>query len=178
MKILVLTGSPHENGTTAALAKNFIKGCITSGHTVEEVSAAKSKVSPCISCNTCRKNGGNCIYQDDMNDIKAKILSADLIVLVSPLFYFGFTAQMKTVIDRFYAFNSELRAKNQSAILLSAGGDSNKWVMDGIKTHFDVLCKYLNWNNKGSVLAFGCSTAEEIEKTQYLKEAMELGQSL
>ena len=48
MKVLVITGSPHKNGTTAALAEQFIAGAKAAGHEVTRFDAAFKQVHPCI----------------------------------------------------------------------------------------------------------------------------------
>ena len=50
MKVLVITGSPHKNGTTAALAEQFIAGAKAAGHEVTRFDAAFKQVHPCIAC--------------------------------------------------------------------------------------------------------------------------------
>lgn len=46
-----------------------------------------------------------------MAGLKEQILGSDMVVFVTPLYYFGMSAQLKTVIDRFYSFNGGLSAK-------------------------------------------------------------------
>ena len=60
------------------------------------------------------------------------------------------------MIDRFYSINSTLRSKTKKAVLISAGADDDEWAMDGIVANYEVMCKYLYWENAGEVLAFGC----------------------
>ena len=68
MKITVITGSPHKDGTSALLAERFIDGAKTAGHEVFRFNAAFEKVSPCIGCDRCGMNGP-CIYKDSMTQL-------------------------------------------------------------------------------------------------------------
>ena len=118
-------------------------------------------------------------FQEEIKiQVEIAIDEADAIVFVTPLYYFGFTSQIKKVIDRFYAMNSELRAEAKMAYLLAAGADSEDWAMEGIRATFDVMCRYLRWENAGSVLALGCGSREEIKESEYLSQAEVLGRSV
>lgn len=175
MKILVLTGSPHYRGTTSYLADKFCDGAKEAGHEVYRVNTAKTDVKPCLGCDYCRRNDGECVYNDDMSNIIPYLLQADGIAFVSPLYYFGMTAQLKRVIDRFYAVNSKLKSKSKKAFLISAGSDEEAWAMDGIKAHFQSICKYLNWEPAGDILILGAAKREDVEGTLYSEEARVLG---
>lgn len=178
MKILILLGSPHKDGTTAALAGKFAEGAVAAGHEVEKLYLQGMKIASCMGCNACRRNDGQCCLKDDMEQVKPLVKEADLVVFVSPLYYFGFTAQLKQVIDRFYSFNTDLRENPKKAVLISAGADGDDWAMDGIRTNYEVMCRYLHWENAGEVLAFGSATKESLQGNTYLEEAYNLGKSL
>ena len=110
-KILILEGSPRKNGNTGILSGQFAKGAEQAGGCVEKIRVAEKKVSGCLGCGACEKNGGACIQKDDMEEIRAKMLAADSIVLASPIYFYSMTAQMKAVIDRTYAFIGSWREK-------------------------------------------------------------------
>jgi multimeric flavodoxin WrbA len=178
MRIAVITGSPHKNGTSASLADAFIEGAESRGHQVFRFDAAFEDINPCMACDICIENKGNCVHDDSIDKIRAKILKADLIVLVTPLYYFGISTQIKTVIDRFYAFNDELISSSKKSILLATGGDDYEWTMDAIELHYRTICRYLKWEISGMILAKGVYKKEDIEKSDYLNHARKLGASL
>ena len=178
MKVLVLTGSPHANGTTAVLADAFCEGAKSAGHHVERFDAGRMKIGPCLACMACRKEGSACVRHDDMEKILPSLLEADAVVFVTPIFYFGMTAQLKAVIDRFFAVNGALRESNKKAYMISVSGDKDEWVMDGLRAHFTSVCKYLNWEECDSLLAQGFYAAEEIKPTDWPEKARALGASL
>lgn len=101
MKIVVLQGSPNKNGSSNLLAVEFIRGAEEAGHFVQVVDAAHADIHPCIGCIHCGYEGP-CMQKDDMNRIRKMILDADMLVLVTPLYYYGMSAQLKTLIDRLY----------------------------------------------------------------------------
>lgn len=65
-------------------------------------------VNPCMGCVKCGYEEP-CIQKDDIDMIRKKILSSDMLAFATPLYYYGMTAQLKTVIDRFCAYNISLR---------------------------------------------------------------------
>lgn len=181
MKILMLTGSPHKKGTTSRLADAFIKGAETAGHTVERFDTAFMDISPCNACYHCRKHDGICTKKDDMTPLlgdEGLILSSDVIVFVTPLYYFGMSAQLKAALDRFYAISKKTRDKNQKAFLLSAAGDDGEDVMAALKSQFEILCQWTHWENGGSVLALHCHEPKDLDGTSYEQEAYRLGANI
>jgi multimeric flavodoxin WrbA len=179
MKILILCGSPHKNGTTNALAEALISGIDQSRHEVEKIQLAEKKISPCLGCEYCKRNDGACVQKDDMAALLPSVLAADVIVFVSPIYYFGFNAQLKAVIDRFYAVNARLKLQTQKkAILLTAGGGKEEWIPDGIFANYHTMLRYLNWTSLGQICALNCHVKDQLAQTTCLEQAKELGRSL
>ena len=110
-KILILEGSPRPNGNSCILSNEFARGTEEAGNRVEKIQLSRKKLSGCLGCNACYRNGGACVQKDDMEEIRAKMLEADVIVLASPIYFYSMTAQMETLIDRTYAFYQQLAGK-------------------------------------------------------------------
>ena len=117
MRILVVTGSPHKHGTSACLADNFVKGATEAGHEVYRFDAAFKNVHPCTACNTCYTKGDGCVFKDDMEELNPKLFEAEAVVFVSPIYYYNVNAQIKAVIDRFYANDAKLHGNRKTALL-------------------------------------------------------------
>lgn len=176
MNIVVLTGSPHQNGTTSVLAEQFIAGAQSAGHSVYRFDAAFKEIHPCNGCDSCGMNGP-CVYKDDIEkDLITRLTQADLIALISPVYYFHVSAQLKTVIDRFYSRTG--RISNKQSVLLAAAGSNTELTMRSLRKFYATLSNYMHWQDRGSVLAPGCPTREAILKTHYPHEAYTLGSSL
>lgn len=92
MKIVVLTGSPRRNGNTNHLAGQFIKGAEEAGHEVYRFDCAQRKVSPCIACNRCGMNG-TCIFNDDFEELRPRLVDAGMVVFATPMYYFGYVSE-------------------------------------------------------------------------------------
>ncbi len=176
MQIVVLTGSPHRSGTTSVLAERFISGAQEAGHSIFRFDAAFQKTHPCSGCDACGMNGP-CIYKDDIeNNLILRLTDADLIALVSPVYYFHISAQLKTVIDRFYSRTGKISGKQ--SVLLAAAGSNTALTMRSLQKFYDTLSGYMRWQNRGAVLAPGCPTREALLKTAYPEAAYRLGKSL
>lgn len=113
MQIVVLTGSPHRSGTTSVLAERFISGAQEAGHSIFRFDAAFQKTHPCSGCDACGMNGP-CIYKDDIeNNLILRLTDADLIALVSPVYYFHISAQLKPLSTVFIPAPAKSAANNQ-----------------------------------------------------------------
>ncbi len=176
MKVLVIKGSPHLNETSSTLVNQFIKGTKEKGHQVEEIYLIKTSLHPCLGCDRCALTN-SCIQNDDGNEILNKILNCDCLVLTTPVYYFGVSAQLKTLIDRFYSKNSEINHRHLKVIYMAAAYDSSDKVMEAISAHFDILTSYLNMEEVGRILAKGAASPANLKK-EYLLEAYELGKNL
>ena len=99
MKIVVLEGSPNKHGSSNMLANEFICGAQEAGHTVQVIDAAHSDIHPCTGCIHCGYEGP-CVQKGDVEKFRGEILDADMMVFVTPLYYYGMSAQLKILIDR------------------------------------------------------------------------------
>lgn len=177
MKITVIESSPHKNGSSNMLAGEFIRGAKDAGHQVTVFDAAAADISPCLGCDACSMTS-DCCLDDDMGKLKELILSSDMIVFVTPLYYFGMSAQLKTVIDRFYSFNGKLTSKGLKTALIAAAWDSNDWTMTDLENHYDTMCHYLSFDSRGKILGIGCGNVSMTSRSPFMKKAYDLGRSL
>lgn len=177
MKIVVLKGSPNRNGSSNMLAENFSKGAVESGHEIIEIDAAHANLSPCIGCVHCGYEG-ECSLSDDMDIFRKQILNADMMVFVTPLYYYGMSAQLKILIDRFCSRNFSIQDKHMKSALLTVAYNSDDWTFDALEAHYDTLLRYLNLEDCGRVLGYGCGTPSMTKSSSYPDKAYELGKSL
>ena len=90
----------------------------------------------------------------------------------------GFSAQLKTVIDRFCAFSSRINARRMKSALLSVAWNEDDWTVDAIREHYLTLVKSLNLRDIGMVLATGCGTPPMTKRSRFPQMAFELGKKL
>ena len=176
MKVLVLTGSPRKNGNSNTLADEFAKGAKDAGHEVVRFDAAFKKVHPCIACDHCGMDGP-CVFDDDFEFVRKHIVDADCVVFASPMYYFGLSAQLKLVIDRFYAINGQIHRPKKAVLLMTYANSAASEAVP-IKSHYEVLLRYLGWTDAGRVIAPGVWPIGAIKGTRYPKDAYELGKSI
>jgi multimeric flavodoxin WrbA len=177
MKIVVLTGSPRKNGNSAYLAEQFIKGAEEQGHEVFRFDCAFKQVEPCRACNRCGMDGP-CVIKDDFGMVRQHIIDADMVVFATPMYYFGVSAQMKLVIDRFYAINGQIKGASKKAAFLMTYADTSKKEAEPMLLHYRTLMDYLGWTSVGEVVAPGVWTVGSVRNTDYPRQAYLLGKSL
>ena len=176
MKILVITGSPRKNGNSATLADHFIKGAEEAGHEVVRFDAAFREVHPCIACNACGMNGP-CVFKDDFEFVREHIIGADCVVFATPMYYFGISAQLKAVIDRFYAINGSIHVPKKAVLLMTYANTAASEAVP-IKSHYEVLLNYLGWTDAGQIIAPGVWPVGAVQNTRFPEQAYRLGKSL
>lgn len=176
MKILVITGSPRKNGNSNTLAEYFIKGAREAGHEIVRFDAAFKKVHPCVACNHCGMDGP-CVFEDDFEFVRANIVNADLVVFATPMYYFGISAQLKLVIDRFYAINGQIHVPKKAVLLMTYANTAASEAKP-IISHYETLLKYLGWTDAGQIIAPGVWPVGAINQTKFPQQAYMLGKSV
>ena len=106
-KVLGILGSPCLDGNTAALLDAVLEGAKATGAEAERLDLAKMNIHPCFECRMCDSGKGCARGNDDMAQIYKKIRTVDAIVLASPIFFMGVSAQTKAMIDRCQCFWTE-----------------------------------------------------------------------
>lgn len=177
MRIVVLEGSPNKKGSSNLLADAFIRGAKEAGHAVEIIDAAHADLHPCTGCVHCGYEGP-CVQKDDMELFRKQILRTDMLVFVTPLYYYGMSAQLKILVDRFCAINSSIHRKNMKSALIAAAWNADDWTFEALECHYKTLVRYLNLDDRGMVLGYGCGTVSMTKQSQYLDKAYQLGKKL
>lgn len=177
MKIVVLEGSPNKNGSSNLLAESFIRGAEEVGHDVQVIDAAHVDIHPCTGCIHCGYEGP-CVQKDDVEWIRAEILDADMLVFVTPLYYYGMSAQLKILIDRFCAFNNSIQRKCMKSALIAVAWNQADWTFDALEAHYKTLVRYLSLTDMGMILGTGCGTPAMTQSSEFPTMAYELGRSL
>jgi len=177
MKIVILMGSPNQNGSTQILVNAFVQGAGEAGHDCEVLDVCHMNIHPCIGCVRCGYEGP-CVQKDDVEVIRQKLLRADMVVFATPLYYYGMSAQLKTVVDRFCAYNSSLNSRHLKSALLTAAWNADDWTFEALEAHYKTLVRYINFEDRGMVLGYGCGTPAMTGRSRYPEQAYDLGKSL
>lgn len=177
MKIILLQGSPNKRGSTSILSEQFAKGAMEAEHRILRIDLADKDIKPCTGCVACGYEGP-CVQKDENQQIKEAVLGSDMIVFATPLYYYGMSAQLKTVIDRFCAYNSSINSKHMKSALLSVAWNQDDWTFDSLESHYQTLVRYLNFQDMGMILGRGCGNTAMTKKSRYPEMAYRLGKSL
>ena len=188
MKVLGLFGSPRKGGNTEILLEEALKGAEREGAEIERLYLSDLKITPCTECHGCDETG-DCVILDEMQKIYPKLLEADIIILASPVFFYGVTAWAKGLIDRSQALWAKKylvndpslgkRGKRRKGFFISVGATKGQKVFDGailtVKYFFDAL----NTEYTGELLYRGVDGKGEILKhPEALEQAREAGRKL
>ena len=175
-KIVVLAGSPRKNGNTDRLAASFVKGA-EERHEVEVIPVHSYDVNPCIGCNTCFTSPGNeCVQEDDMSLIYRKLKETDMIVIASPVYFYGLSSQLKAVIDRLHTpMRNRFPVRKLGLILVGAAELPE--LFDAIITQYRLVLNFFHLEDMGMVLVRGVREKGDLREED-LKNAYSFGRSL
>ncbi len=134
MKVLLLNGSPHSNGTTARALAEIERILRAEGIASETVQVGNQPVRGCMACGGCGKTG-KCVIDDIVNEIAPKFAEADGLIVASPVYYASANATLIAALDRlFYSTSFDKTMKVGAAVCVARRG--------GLTATFDELNKY------------------------------------
>ncbi len=134
MKVLLLNGSPHENGTTKRALQEVSKMLNENGLETEILTVGNKRVSGCMACGACSKTG-KCVYDDDLiTEIVKKIEEADGVVIGSPVYYASINGTLKAILDRVFYSKKTFSGKVGASVVVARRA--------GTTATFDIINKY------------------------------------
>ena len=154
-----------------------IKGAEEKGRLVFRFAFALKQAETSRACTRCGMDGP-CIFNDDFQELRPPLIEADMVVFATPMYYFSISAQMKRVIDRFYAINGQIKGASKKTAFLMTYADTAKKEAESMLLHYHTLMDYLGWTSVGEVVASGVWTAGSVRNTDYPQQAYQLGKSL
>ena len=180
-EILVLAGSPRINGNSDMLADAFIEGAQNAGHSVTKIYAAAHKVNGCLGCNKCWSDGTHCVQKDDMVKIYPAFEKASVLVFATPLYYYSWSAQIKSVLDRTFTYASPDR-KAKMAIrecaLLVAAETRDIADLDGLIGSYRISARFCRWKDRGILVATGVYEKGAVKAGNWLEQARKMGMEI
>lgn len=180
MKVYVVVGA-KKNGNTDKITQQFVQGALSAGHEVEVDNLfTKKNLHGCIDCQGCKRNGGTCVWKDDVPEMLEKLLAADVLVFASPVYFFSISSQLKLFIDRSYAVIEKIKNK-KFYFITTAEGPSESYVED-FKKVVEPIQGYLD-NFEGmdfvkTISHFDMGTVKNVTETEAYKEAFIAGASI
>ena len=122
-KVVVISTSLRPKSNSDALAQEFARGAADAGHEVQFISLVGKELAFCRGCLACQKLG-HCVIKDDANAIADKVCAADVVAFASPVYYYGMSGQMKTLLDRMNCLYPKDYAFRDVYLLASAAEDN------------------------------------------------------
>ena len=191
MKVIGIVCSPRQQGNTEFLVGEALTAAAEAGaEEVEVVPVANNRILPCDGCDYCLETA-ECMIADDMQDIYPKLLAADGIIIGTPVYFWGVTAQAKAIIDRTYclaaahlAVDPELRAKIRSygrALRNKVGGTIVVAGREGGSCAFRQISDFFRLHlmvEAGGALAYGRDKGEVSKDEEGLRQARGVGRAV
>lgn len=175
-RILILSSSPRKRGNSQLLCEQFQKGAEAAGHQTDLVRLAEKRIGFCRACDGCMRNGGTCVLQDDMAQVLRQFQEADVVVLATPVYFYGISAQMKAFIDRTYPIWQQLGHKEVYYIVSAGLGkdiiERSLGDLDGFVEHLDQPVI------RGRLYAAEVMDAGLVKDQPIFREAYEMGKGV
>lgn len=171
MKIIALQGSPRKKGNTAKVLSWIEDELLALDHDVESIFLNEKNLKGCLACGKCKEKPDTvgCIQKDDISEILEKMIKADLVIFASPLYFWGVSAPLKTVIDRTYSLyvdyhqpghSSLVDGQRQALLVTGAGPYENN--AEATFTAFGRLQSPHKALNAGELFIGLCSTPDKL----------------
>ena len=152
--IIILNAAARKNGNTASLVKAFTEGAEGSGNTVKEFYLQTMTIRGCVACMGCTRNADPCTQKDEMSQIYKEFMECDVVVLSSPVYFFGVAGPLKTCIDRLFAVFAKHgydSCRKDSVLLMTSDdphyGPAADW--------YRRFTENVGWSSLGEVLGSG-----------------------
>jgi multimeric flavodoxin WrbA len=185
VKVLGIMGSPRMGGNTDLLLDEALNGARSQGAEVEKIVVDKLNIAPCKEYYGCFRDG-NCVIRDDMDAIYTKLLSADRIIIASPMFFYSLSAQVKALIDRCQALwarrhvlKQETSVAGRKGAFIAVGATRGKQLFDGSRLVVKYFFSAVGVAYSDELLVRGVDKKGEIKANPAaLSDALELGKRL
>lgn len=176
-KILIVTSSLRANSNSDALAQAFAQGAREAGNEVETITLKVKNIAFCKGCMSCQKTL-KCAIRDDANEIAEKVKCADVIVFATPVYYYGISGQLKTLLDRCNPlFNSDYKFRD--VYLLSTAAEEYDSAVEGsVKGIQGWVDCFEKARFAGTVFCGGVDAPGEIRGNAALQRACEAGKTV
>ncbi len=173
MRFFIISGA-SQDGCTAELLKPFTEQLESSGAEVDFIALPDADIKPCTGCRHCQDIEGayGCVIEDDMSggeDIAARIIAADCIILATPIYNWFCTAPMKALLDRTYGLNkvdgeaSDSLWEGKSCAVIATHEFDRDYSLSLFETAVKRLCKHSGLNYRG---IYSCQETDGVASMQ------------
>lgn len=169
MHITTILGSPRKQGNTARVLTALEDRLRGENDYIDRINVTQYTLKGCIGCGRCRESLDHpgCVLKDDMMEVFERMLCADLLLYASPLYVYGFSAQIKPLLDRQCCLVKLVGETGQqhrfsllegkSAALLVTCADGIEGNADLISVVFERECRFLKCSLLGTYIVPNCT---------------------
>lgn len=171
MKAVGIVGSPRKEGNTELLVQKVLESIAKQGFETELISLADKRIDHCLGCISEEHHKVPCIIDDDMNKIYPKLLSANIIVVGSPVYGSNVSSLTKAFLDRLVCLPKRLFGRVGGVVVVGE--------IYGIVSTEKALMQALNY--QGLTLPGWCTAEGHAKKRREIlkdKEALESAERL
>ena len=137
MNVLLLNGSPHENGCTARAIREVEKTLKEEEIETEVVFVGNKDIRGCIACGGCKKNG-KCVFDDIVNELAPKFENADGLVIGTPVYYAHSNGTIISLLDRLFYSTHFNKTMKVGATVVSSRRAGSTSAFDEINKYFTI----------------------------------------
>jgi multimeric flavodoxin WrbA len=186
VRVIGIMGSPRKGSNTDLLLDAALSGAAEHGASTHKLSVCDLSILPCIECYHCSVDG-TCALKDDMTRIYESLVAADCIIIASPVFFYGLTAQMKALIDRCQALwvrryvlkSWQPAVDSRKGGLISVGATRGPRLFDGIQLTAKYFFDAVGMGLSGELLVRGVDGQAQVRDTpDHLAQAIDMGRRL
>ncbi len=163
--IIAFLGSPRPHGNTDTLAETVLEGARAAGCATGSIALRSLRLHHCTGCGNCNRKGRLCIFRDDGARLYQAAIEADVLLFVTPVYWYGPTSIMKTFLDRLVVFNTpETRplVRGKAAGLVAAWEEKGPEAAEPMVRLFELGFRYLELRPAGSLLVDGAGPKDAV----------------
>lgn len=186
MQITTILGSAKKKGNTATVLGWVEEELKSMGHDVARIYLNNKSIGGCLGCAKCRENPNEiaCVQKDDAVDILEQMISSEVVLFASPIYFWGFSSQIKALIDRGYSLVTNYHKPGHTSLmegkrigLLVTGADAYEENAEGMFAAFDRIVDFLLAKKSGELYVGECSKPADLP-AEVRSKAVELSRSL
>ncbi|HOK27879.1 MAG TPA: flavodoxin family protein, partial [Methanomassiliicoccaceae archaeon] len=175
MNVIGIIGSPRQNGNVSTLVDEVLKGAAEAGHSTKAYRLGEMKYAGCQACMYC-KSHDKCRQDDDMSKLMEEMKTADAVVFGSPIYYWQFSSQFRTFIDRLYMFLGQdfsvTLPAGKKAVVVTSQGNPDVDSFRNVFTDFNKLLEMYGFEKVDELhLTAGNSPSTAKENKELMEQA-------
>jgi multimeric flavodoxin WrbA len=183
MKVLGIIGSPRRNGNVEALVNATLEAAGQAGMATEVFHLNDMNLQGCVACYRC-KTDGVCKFDDDIWKVLTAMQEADAVVIGAPIYYFQLCSQMRTLIDRSFAFlrtdHSTRWKPGKRIVFITSQGNKDADLF--ARVHGELNSIFGEWGGfvvvENIIMSGGNDPSAVMSRTDLLESAKRAGEKL